>query len=202
LKKVKLETIVDAAYKVFFRYGYQKTSMDDIAKEAMIGKGTIYYYFSTKEEIFIEVLKRVDAEIVKKLRKKIAKAETFHEKLKVFFTEPFKHIETTPHHALHVWDEESPVFLTKLKEFKSNMVEVLKKILYEIFLEAKEQGVLNIESNKSLENTVEVVFRWFTMGIEYVKVYNSIESVKSIINDYIYLSDIFVTGLIKKEAIK
>jgi AcrR family transcriptional regulator len=176
--------------------------MDDIAKEATIGKGTIYYYFATKEEIFIEVLKRVDADIIKKLKKRIAKAETFQEKLKVFFTEPFKHIESTPHHAFHVWDDESPVFLTKLKEFKSNMVDVLKKILYDILFEAKEKSFLTIACVKSLEDTVEVVFRWFTMGIEYMKVYNNDESVKTIINDYVFLSEIFVNGLIKKEDAK
>jgi AcrR family transcriptional regulator len=34
--------ILDAALRVFGQYGYRRTSMDDIAREAGIGKGTIY----------------------------------------------------------------------------------------------------------------------------------------------------------------
>jgi AcrR family transcriptional regulator len=44
--------ILDAALQVFGQYGYRRTSMDDIAREAGIGKGTIYLSFASKEEVF------------------------------------------------------------------------------------------------------------------------------------------------------
>ena len=44
--------ILDAALRVFGQYGYRRTSMDDIAREAGIGKGTIYLSFASKEEVF------------------------------------------------------------------------------------------------------------------------------------------------------
>jgi AcrR family transcriptional regulator len=44
--------ILDAALRVFGQYGYRRTSMDDIAREADIGKGTIYLSFASKEEVF------------------------------------------------------------------------------------------------------------------------------------------------------
>jgi len=44
--------ILDAALRVFGQYGYRRTSMDDIAGEAGIGKGTIYLSFASKEEVF------------------------------------------------------------------------------------------------------------------------------------------------------
>jgi AcrR family transcriptional regulator len=44
--------ILDAALRVFGQYGYRRTSMDDIAREAGIGKGTIYLSFVGKEEVF------------------------------------------------------------------------------------------------------------------------------------------------------
>jgi AcrR family transcriptional regulator len=43
--------ILDAALRVFGQYGYRRTSMDDIAREAGIGKGTIYLSFASKEEV-------------------------------------------------------------------------------------------------------------------------------------------------------
>lgn len=56
--KVK-ELIVEVARDVFSRYGYKKTTMDDIAVGARKGKSSIYYYFKSKEEIYEAV---VDAE--------------------------------------------------------------------------------------------------------------------------------------------
>ena len=37
--------IIEAAEKLFHHFGYSKTSLEDIVKEASLGKGTIYYYF-------------------------------------------------------------------------------------------------------------------------------------------------------------
>lgn len=53
------EQLVQAARQVFVRYGYKKTALDDIAREARKGKSTIYYYFKSKDEIFKAV---IDAE--------------------------------------------------------------------------------------------------------------------------------------------
>jgi AcrR family transcriptional regulator len=50
------ETITHVAGHIFARYGYQKTTMDDIARACRKGKSSIYYYFRNKEEIFLAVL--------------------------------------------------------------------------------------------------------------------------------------------------
>lgn len=48
----KRELIIEAAIKVFARDGLEKGKIADIAKEAGIGKGTVYEYFRSKEDIF------------------------------------------------------------------------------------------------------------------------------------------------------
>ena len=50
--KEKYEAILAAAKLLFGHYGYRRTSIDDIAREARIAKGTVYLYFKSKEEIF------------------------------------------------------------------------------------------------------------------------------------------------------
>ncbi|HXS65926.1 MAG TPA: TetR/AcrR family transcriptional regulator [Streptosporangiaceae bacterium] len=45
--------ILDAALRVFGQYGYRRASMEDIAREAGIGKGTIYLSFASKDEVFL-----------------------------------------------------------------------------------------------------------------------------------------------------
>ncbi len=52
----KLQTrkaILDAAIRLFTENGFEQTSMDELARAAGVGKGTIYGYFKTKEEIFL-----------------------------------------------------------------------------------------------------------------------------------------------------
>lgn len=50
--EAKREAILAAALTLFGRYGYRRTSMEEIAREAGIAKGTVYLYFPTKEILF------------------------------------------------------------------------------------------------------------------------------------------------------
>jgi AcrR family transcriptional regulator len=52
------ERIIESATKYFSRYGFHKTTMDEIAKNIHKAKGVLYYYFKSKEELFNEVLKK------------------------------------------------------------------------------------------------------------------------------------------------
>ncbi|MDX2470714.1 MAG: helix-turn-helix domain-containing protein [SAR324 cluster bacterium] len=47
--------ILTAAHQLFFRFGFKKTSVDEIAAEAGVGKGTIYNHYSNKEELFMKL---------------------------------------------------------------------------------------------------------------------------------------------------
>ncbi len=48
--------IIVTAGQIFSRYGFRKTTMDEIAKALKMGKSSIYYYFTGKEEIFEAVV--------------------------------------------------------------------------------------------------------------------------------------------------
>lgn len=50
------QLIVDAASKSFALFGYKATTMDQIARIANVGKGTIYTFFANKEELFKEIM--------------------------------------------------------------------------------------------------------------------------------------------------
>lgn len=50
------EIILQAAARVFRKWGLNKTTMEDIAREAGKGKSTLYYYYKSKEEIFETVV--------------------------------------------------------------------------------------------------------------------------------------------------
>lgn len=76
--------IIQVAAKIFTRYGFKKTSMEEIAVASKKGKSSIYYYFSSKEDIFKAVVE-MEAEVLKKdLRLEIAKVEDPIEQLKKY----------------------------------------------------------------------------------------------------------------------
>jgi AcrR family transcriptional regulator len=53
------EAILDATDQLLARYGYRKMTMDDIAREVGIGKGTIYLHFASKEEVTLSHVDRI-----------------------------------------------------------------------------------------------------------------------------------------------
>ncbi|MFD0939328.1 TetR/AcrR family transcriptional regulator [Pedobacter boryungensis] len=54
-EKIK-ESIIKAAKELFRKYGYHKTSVNEIAKKARIAKATIYKYFDSKEQVLDAIL--------------------------------------------------------------------------------------------------------------------------------------------------
>ena len=48
--------ILDAAMIVFSHKGFHQARMDDIVKQSGLSKGTIYWYFNSKDEIITQIL--------------------------------------------------------------------------------------------------------------------------------------------------
>lgn len=74
------KAIFDAAIKIFSINGYEGATMDDMAQEAGVAKGTLYYHFKSKEEIFkyvitegIEVIKEQITEVTEKEKNALSK---------------------------------------------------------------------------------------------------------------------------------
>jgi AcrR family transcriptional regulator len=54
------EEILDVAYQLFVRKGYDRTSVREIARSTGLSQGALLHHFSSKEELFVEVLRRRD----------------------------------------------------------------------------------------------------------------------------------------------
>jgi AcrR family transcriptional regulator len=55
-ENTKRAAILKAGSACFTRFGYDKTNLDDIGKQAGLNKASLYYYFKNKEEIFVAVI--------------------------------------------------------------------------------------------------------------------------------------------------
>ncbi|MBI65159.1 MAG: hypothetical protein CMG64_02555 [Candidatus Marinimicrobia bacterium] len=50
--------ILDGALTVFKTHGIEKTTMDQVAVESGFGKATLYYYYASKDEVFIDIMEK------------------------------------------------------------------------------------------------------------------------------------------------
>ncbi len=57
-KERRRNDIIDAAERVFFSSGLENATMDDVAEQAELSKGTLYIYFKSKEDLYLAITKR------------------------------------------------------------------------------------------------------------------------------------------------
>jgi AcrR family transcriptional regulator len=87
-KQLKEKELLLAAYNLFLEKNFEKTSIDDIAKNAGVAKGTFYLYFNDKHDILNKLILQKSNEIIKEaLAKTNALGSEDYRKRTLFFIE-------------------------------------------------------------------------------------------------------------------
>lgn len=68
--QLKKDRILQAAKECFARFGYEKTTMDDIALAVQLNKATLYYYYANKEDIFTAAVLRESEVYIRDLQQR------------------------------------------------------------------------------------------------------------------------------------
>ena len=71
-REERADRILDAAAELILRWGYKKTTIDDIARQARVAKGTIYLHWKTREDLFMALIIREDLRFADDLKQRIA----------------------------------------------------------------------------------------------------------------------------------
>jgi AcrR family transcriptional regulator len=71
-RQERADRILDAAAELILRWGYRKTTIDDIAKQAGVAKGTIYLHWKTREDLFMALITREGLKLVEDVKRRIA----------------------------------------------------------------------------------------------------------------------------------
>jgi len=93
MEKEKRDLILAVARKLFGKFGLRKTTVDEIAKVARIGKGTIYHYYRSKEEIFSAVVKQESDLLIEKIKTAIAREKTPQSKIRTLVLAKIKYLK-------------------------------------------------------------------------------------------------------------
>ena len=78
------EKLVLVAQETFQRFGFRKTTMDEIAFAASKSKSSLYYYFKSKEDVFEAVVEKEAGLLRSEIIKKVGECDTAIEKLSVY----------------------------------------------------------------------------------------------------------------------
>jgi len=78
-KEQRRNTILAAAEKLFARDGYTATSLDRVAEEVEISKGTIYLYFKNKEDLFFTLIREKFEALIQQVTTQINKTNSLED---------------------------------------------------------------------------------------------------------------------------
>lgn len=80
------EQIIESARQIFSKYGFRKTTMDEVARSVNKGKSSIYYYFTSKEEIYKAVIEKEAIILRDEIHNALSDVNDPVEKVKVYVT--------------------------------------------------------------------------------------------------------------------
>ena len=61
-RRARAQRILDAASALILCWGYNKTTLDDVSRQAGVAKGTLYLHWKTREELFAALIEREKVE--------------------------------------------------------------------------------------------------------------------------------------------
>lgn len=177
MAKSRKTDILKAAQKRFIRHGMNKTTLEEIARDLRIGKATIYHYFDSKDQLFIETVKMETSTYLNEIKncfnnENLSVKERFQEyffvKLKLGETYPllFEVMKQTINEfSTELMVELHLSFLEKEEEILSLFLQSIKKEKHDFIdnqftkvLVAETSGFLLLSAFLKSQNKVETAF--------------------------------------------
>lgn len=165
MKKATKEILLKKGEELILKSGYYETKVEDITKEAGVAKGTFYIYFSSKEDIFIEILKGKIAKAVESMREKKEEVTDFRKKMDIATEEYIKlHIDNLGFlRVIFSMEKEK-----KNSKFMNNLME-LHKMKLEVVISVFKNAVENREITVKYKDRIEdIAIMYDIMRTEYI----------------------------------
>ena len=149
-KRDKRERILDAAMERFARYGIRKTTIEEIAHAAGVGKGTIYLYFKSKEDVFAEMMWRMGNRFLKEFEDEVAQGDNILDLFRQYLIRRFQFVQEQieihrvtreTHEEIEMMAASHPVIFKMVAEMHA----LERKLIETILLKGEENGELEID---------------------------------------------------------
>jgi len=168
------ETILKAAQEVFSKFGYKKTTLDDIAKYIGKGKSALYYYFKSKEEIFEAVLEFEVNLLRDELFFALEKEKNPQSKLRIYI---LKRMELY-HQVLNFYvaiQQEYMENIPVIERVRKKYDEQELKMISEIIEEGKTRGIFVAKNVQFTSSAIIMAMKGFEYSLSKEKDMNKLE---------------------------
>lgn len=161
--EIKREIVLKVALDIFAQYGLTKTTIDDIAKAAGVGKSSIYYYFENKEDIFRAVIETQVQKVQEKIKAAIDAATDPKEKLKAFVLSRMKSFREVAHIYNHVFKDEYLKHYEYIQKLRTDYDRAENDLVTGILSQGITSGIFRIQDPSLASFVIMVGIR----GLEY-----------------------------------
>ncbi len=189
----KREGILRAASVMFQKYGFAKTTLDDIAQECGMKNTALYYYFKSKNDIINEMFNCEMKKIQDKIRNAVVKQDTIRNKIYAFVLEELISFKNKKRYFDLILKENLSIEQRQLAFRQKNKFDKFeKKLLTEIISEGIER---NVFVNRSIDSVIYMI-SGTTWGINYFVLHGNREmELNKIVDDVV---NIMFSGLEKR----
>ena len=194
--KEKPQMIIEIASKLFTRYGYNKTSLEEVAAEAQIAKGTIYYYFSNKEDLFMSVVDNQANQFIGKLQNRIESVNGFENKLKEFLLTPLGLVKDNILVLMEGINNIPFTYRKRFQSFREDHRRLMLNMLLEILEIGKQEGLLALDI--PAKRLADILNDWFITGYRNFSEPDLEVTIKLIERDHELLTNIILYGIVKR----
>lgn len=140
-QKTSRDAILDATDRLLARSGYRKMTIDDLAREVGIGKGSVYLHFESKEEIALAHIDRIIGRLSVKLRDISSRPVLPEKRLREMLVERVLYRFDSVQHYTQSLNELLAQVRPRLLERRKKYFEEEAKIFADVVREGKTAGV-------------------------------------------------------------
>lgn len=131
-KRRKKLSIFEAAMTVFSEKGFEKATVDEIAERAGIAKGTIYYNYGSKKNLFLSLLEEGIERLETAVKKEIARRNNIRTKLEALITVQLQFFEDYKNYCKvllsEVWGRDTP-WEEKAERIRSGYLSMIRDLI-------------------------------------------------------------------------
>ncbi len=163
VEKTKAE-IVEIAREIFARFGFKKTTMEEIAKAVKKAKSSLYYYFQNKEEVFQAVIEQEANVLREKIEKALSQESTPQGKIRSYVITRMKALKQLANFYSALKDEYLENFKF-IERFRKKYDEEELRVISEILKEGVSKDVFDVKDIEMTALAILIALKGFESWI-------------------------------------
>jgi AcrR family transcriptional regulator len=188
------DAILDATDELLRKFGYRKMTIDDLAREVGIGKGTVYLYFPSKEEIALSHIDRIIERLKTRLWAIADSSITPDQKIKRMLVERVMFRFDSVQHYTTSLNEMLAQVRPRLLERRKKYFEEEANVFAEVLSQGKTDGVFHGTANE----VAQILIAATNSLLPYSLSTYELGSREEIENRTTRLADVLLKGIIKR----